>query len=397
MATHTAAVLETHGKHIDNTISDEHFGTGYEFNRYDNTHSTEQYKFNEIMDRLDVKYLRYPGGTQTENYFDPSDPDASQREAYGEPPLVGDPKKFESFTPISEFLQIAAQHNAKVLIVLPTYRFFDADENSKFKDEVDVPEYTDDSGVLRTTKSPERVIKDFVIELLQGKHHGEGENEVDVEIYGFEIGNEWFQDIFDWTASEFGAVQSQIALWVQEAIEESGYAGDPKIYVQSSGSGDRNVDENFDANGDPIYDNIEIFAQFNEDEQAAVDGIVDHFYYPTKADDTDKDGDIDALDHKHTPADRIDRIFSEMNWEDNDDLERAKYEVVTTEWNIRADVVNEITGFERQPLLVGHFAELIRNGLDFATFWTPQALGDSNGSLSEQYEDTLHRPAFCFG
>lgn len=357
MTPHIANVLDTHGVKIDNTIKNKHFGSGYEFNRYDNTHPSEQYKFTEILDRLNVTYLRYPGGTQTENYFDPANPDDPVVPKVGE---TTTDTKYNSVTPISEFIQIANDYNAKVLIVLPTWRYFD-------------------EATRKIKPAAENIIKDFVTDLLEGVYGA-------VDVYAFEIGNEWFQDIFGWTAAEFGEVQSKIALWVREAIDAANTSDDPKIYVQSSGSGDRDDDEN------GIRDNIEIFAQFSAAEQAAVDGVVDHFYYPTKPDDNDEDGDIDALDYTHTPADRINRIFDEMNWGANED----DLEIVTTEWNIRADVVNEITGFELLPLVVGHFAEMIRNGLDFATFWTTQALGDSDGSLSQKHEDTLTPTGLLF-
>ncbi|WP_083098372.1 calcium-binding protein [Pseudophaeobacter leonis] len=271
--------------------------------------------------------------------------------------------------PISDFISIANQENAQIVVVLPTWRYFDPATRDLKRDANDKPIAKD-------------AIKNFVKKLLNG-------NFGDADILAFEIGNEWY-NLDGWSPSEFGRVSSLIAKWVNEAISESATTDDPKIWVQTNSDGKQDGDNN------GIHDNIEILNEFGSIERAAVDGFIDHLYFRTDDKDHNSDGVIDALDFDPTVATtRLGRLETDVaNLNVPWDISGLDY--VTTEWNVRADRVNTITGFERLPLFVGLFADIIQSGVDFATIWTTQATGDGNGSLSEQFEDELTPTGYLF-
>lgn len=356
---HTAEILETQGSLINNTISENHFGTGYEFVHYDDN----QYQIDEIFDLVDPTILRYPGGTGTENHFDPENPNATVQ-----PGVVSGSSA--TVVPINEFLSNANQENARIIMALPTWRYFDPATGDLKRDANNKPIAKD-------------AIKNFVKDLLNGVFG-------DADILAFEIGNEWFDDAFDWSPAEFGRISSLIAKWVNEAVSESATTDDPKIWIQTNSDGAQ------DGNHNGIHDNIEILNEFGSIERAAVDGFIDHLYFRTDDKDHNGDGVIDALDFDSTVATtRLGRLETDVaNLNTPWDISGLDY--VTTEWNVRADRANSITGFERLPLFVGLFADIIQSGVDFATIWTTQATGTGNGSLSEQFDDELTPTGYLF-
>jgi len=321
--------------HFDTEVSSNHFSSGFEYHRY------ETDEIQPIVENYALSYLRYPGGTQTENYFDPSNPNDPNPTA-----LVNNAGSSTNVTTLSEFLNWADSLEISAVIVLPTWRYFDTESRS-------------------TVETAEQEIKEFVSKVLAGEYG-------DADIKAFEIGNEWFnQSMFDWTAQEFGELQSEIALWIQEAIAEFGLESEPDIWVQSRGSGTRDLDEN------GVDDNIELLAAFSDEELAVVDGITDHFYQPTRYDDV-----LDIDNANWVPSSRIDQL-ADAGWNVTG---YDAIDVVVTEWNVRADRAELITGFERLPMFLGLFSDMIAAGVDFASVWTLQALGEGDGCLTQQNE-----------
>lgn len=111
---HTAETLATQGFLTSNTISENHFSTGYEFVHQDDN----RYMIDEIFDLVDPTILRYPGGTGTENHFDPENPNATVQ-----PGMVSGSSA--TLAPIDEFVSTASQENAQITMALPTWRYFD--------------------------------------------------------------------------------------------------------------------------------------------------------------------------------------------------------------------------------------------------------------------------------
>ncbi|MEH7829192.1 calcium-binding protein [Gemmobacter denitrificans] len=270
-------------------------------------------------------------------------------------------------------------------MVIPTWRYFDTK--------------------TRSLKSDARnEITSFVKKVLESG----------ADIRAFEIGNAWHQfvklgDAFKhastatklsgWTAKEFGELQSLIALAVHRAIEDyktkNTLNSEADIWVQSGQKGEGD----FDWSG--TNDNLEIFGEFGVLEWASVDGIVDRFYQNTGDPNLGLENGNDPLDpyyfnrSKWPVLSRPDRIWDAL---DKLNLAYGNLDLVATEWNLRADrIENEegeelsgddanITGLERLPLFLHLFARMIEAGVDAGSLFSIKALGDSNGGLSRQMD-----------
>ncbi|MEO3417214.1 cellulase family glycosylhydrolase [Roseovarius sp. CAU 1744] len=315
------------GETVGSVIGAAHFGTNYLFH-HDRVGSDST--FPEIIDRVGIDLIRYPGGTVTEEYFDISNPQASvQSSSFG--------RKDKAVTPIHEFLEYAAESGSRAIIVLPTYRYFD-------------------EATRQIDPAAEAIFKDFVRAVLAGDY-GEA------QISGFEIGNEWYQDKFSWTATEFGEVQSKIGLWIDEVIRENDDWADTGVYVQS-GRGDD------DGNG--IEDDQELAAQFTAQELEAVDGLISHFYASTGS------GNPLIL------GGSVNRRLKETakHWDTSDE---TGLDLIVTEWNIGGDGPDNtsVTGLMRNVALLNVFSNMMENGVDMSAIWTAQAPGPASLSNRE--------------
>ena len=317
------------GESVGSVIGAEHFGTNYLFH-HDRVDADST--FPQIIDRIGVDLIRYPGGTITEEFFDLANPTASvQSSTFG--------REDKAVTPIEEFLQFAQQSGSQAVIVLPTYRYFD-------------------EATRQIDPAAEEIIKSFVRAVLAGDYG-------DAEIRGFEIGNEWYQDRFDWSAAEFGEVQSKIGFWINEVIQEQSDWSDVGVYIQA-GRGDD------DGNG--IDDNQELAAQFTQAEFDAVDGLISHFYAATSS------------SNPLILGGNVDRRLRDMAnyWDISED---TGLELVATEWNIGEDGPDNtsINGLMRSVALLNVFSNMVENGVDMSAIWTAQA--SSPAALSNKEGD----------
>lgn len=353
------------GSGFSTTVTEDHFGSGFE-NR---GQSTGEGPLREVIKKTDLPLVRYPGGSHTERYFDPAQYDNTLHQDIIQ--LGGKPETFE---PMTTFLNNAKTLGYSVIMVIPTWRYFDT--------------------ATRSLKSYARnEITKFVEKVLESG----------ADIRAFEIGNEWFQ--FDaqstkvwegWTAKEFGELQSLIALAVHRAIEDyktrNTLNSEADIWVQSSQDG------NVDHDRSRTDDNLEIFGEFGVLEWAAVDGIVDHFYQKMGNDQPEHANGNDPLDPWYldrdnwSPIARGDRLKADLA---KLNLEFGNRDVVATEWNLRADRTGtpdgevsgddaNITGLERLPMFLHLFARMIEAGVDAGSLFSIKALGDSNGGLSRK-------------
>ena len=284
-----------------------------------------------VADAVNATFLRYPGGTVTEEYFDLTDPDAT-RQSHILQELEGrETVRTRNVEPLDDFLEYCKQAAIKPIIVIPTYRYFDT-ETREIRPEA------------------EAEIKTFIRDVLDGAYG-------DVDIHSFEIGNEWYQSKFEWTTLEFGALQSQMALWIDEAIKETGLANEPDIYMQAA----RNAADNAD------------LASFNTGDVAdAVDGVVTHLYG------TNSQGD--PLGIGGGIENRLKDIAEQWAVEGQPELD-----LVVTEWNVGEDGIENtlINGLMRTAPLMKVFVEMIENGVDLATIWGAQTPGSAGLSTRE--------------
>ncbi|MGH1355484.1 MAG: calcium-binding protein [Thalassovita sp.] len=387
---------------VGSLITQMHFASGFEFHgpyyelgapyEFDSEGNLIEPTFRELSESLGLTYLRYPGGTQTENYFDLRDP--NNPDPVGQFNNVGDEN---TVVPLNEFIgyvnELAATRETGVVIVLPTARYFNFTNGS-------------DRGPIvsaETNDNAETIYKAFIRNFLLGDYT---DGSIP-EIVAFEIGNEWYQwadpedateDFFPWKASDFGDFAAQITLWIDEVLSDLQEVGDlteqnrPDIWIQTSGSGTSDLDDNDENDNREIFDAFEsASAEHLVDVSAAdlVDGLVDHYYQPTRQEDP-----MD-LDLSNWVSENRSEAALDAGWRAYDP------DLITTEWNVRADRITgqespNITGFERLPLLLGLFADMMATGVDFASIWTTQALGSSYGTLSQQGEFTLTPTGLLF-
>lgn len=294
--------------------------------------------------------LRYPGGTPTENAFDLANPDRPN------PTGIFDGQT-TVLTPLSRFLEHAAALDAGVAVVLPTARYFDAANVA--------------GGYL--ADGVEATIRAFVQDLLAGVYG-------DARIAALEVGNEWFQDrtLFDaqnnpdgWTPAVFAAFQNRFVEVLADAMAGIPAAQQPDIWIQSGQNGDTDLDDN------GVSDNAEILAALSGTARAAIDGVVEHVYQPTRA-----DTPLEVIAQgmvASTRAARLDTAGYPIG-------EGEGWDLVASEWNVRAARNGElegpdarITGFERLPIVAHMMADMVAAGVDVAAFYAAQSLGTTGG------------------
>lgn len=230
-------------------ITERHFGSAFENRKLSEQSIEDGSVWRQVEDRLDLKYIRFPGGAQTENFFDLENPDNEFSTGY----RTG---ATNHLTKMSDFFDFAISEGMSVSIVIPTWRYFDT--------------------ATKTIKpGTEAILKKFVTDVNNGVYG-------DVDVAAYEIGNEWFDQEkyhwteggveYKWTAAQFGELQARFVGWIDQANQASGK--DIDIWVQTNQDGDVDHDDN------GFRDNIEILQAMTTAELQAVDGVVDHFYLP---------------------------------------------------------------------------------------------------------------------
>lgn len=273
--------------------------------------------YNTIIQNISPSVVRYPGGTVCEEYFDISDPDRETATNVIDEINGSNRVREQDVIGLTEFLANSETHGLSVLIVLPTYRFFN--------------QYT-----RMVSSSAEAEIKGFIRALVNGDFG-------DADISGLEIGNEWYQHRFNWSAEEFAALQFQISVWIEEAYEELGVADPPDVFVQ----GGRTTEENT-VLSDPFGGDF-----------SSIDGVITHLYV------TNSNGNPLAIGSGI--ANRLEEISA--IWSDLD--------IVVSEWSVGEDgeLRTVINGIMRFAPLMRTFVEMLEHGVDIANIWSIQTPG----------------------
>ncbi|GFE63943.1 hypothetical protein [Litoreibacter roseus] len=327
------------------TITSEHMGSNYAF-QWERIGDKPWEKFDEVMESTGVEYVRYPGGTAAETWFDINNPNAdSYTKSNG---------STQEIMPLDGFLDYMAETGLKPIIIIPT--------NVMLGDS-----YSD--GHRTVDENWEDDLRTFIRNTLAYA----GEN----GIHAFELGNEYESYM---TSREYGRVASWMAEIVQQELdaymdrEEPGPSWEePQITVQAWGlsvGGGTSIDE-------LVFRNEVVMSEFNETEAAAVDAITSHFYY---------------LEGRHEGK------LNEQNFENIEnatayttDLMQAwvdagytDIEFVMSEWNVLHSSTTD-TGLTQIPVLLEMFTSFISQGVDQMQFWSSQyhgtSLALSNGQL----------------
>ncbi|MEY1557990.1 CFI-box-CTERM domain-containing protein [Yoonia sp. R2331] len=302
---------------VDNTIDRSHFGANFVagINSFGNDSN-----FSEIVERLGVSAIRYPGGTVTEKYFGPRgsvwedlfERDLAQTRASDGQVIEGPGKLFD----------YADDHDLGIQFVLPTS---DLVNMKNGKAEID--------GVALNK------IQVLVGDLLSGRF-GEA------NITHFEIGNEYYFHA-DLTAEEYGAVANAIIQAVDEAIQDYVTNGDvpsdwnsPKIAVQAGA-------------GWQEGDNAEIIAALSQDSLDLVDSVIVHYYSPT----------LEQTESRERHLEQIEKWESAVG--------DRKLDFFASEWNIYGGPDAD-TGMAQASALISGFETLIDAGVSTASIWGAQ-------------------------
>lgn len=359
--------FETPSEMFETRVDKHHFGVGFEARGLTLNEASSTV---EILTKIDSPLLRFPGGSQTEAFFDLANPNNPK------PKSLFTQNSATTFESLENFIKFSKKGDAQVVIVIPTYRYFDkgAEKN----------------GFLRA--GSEKDIANFIRDLLQGQY-GEA------KIAAFEIGNEWFNSrmLFDaasnpsgWTASEFGQLTDSMVRIIGSAIQSLPTTYEPDIWVQVGQTGDVDMDRS------GSRDNIEILNALSQDTLSMIDGVIDHFYQPTRS-----ETPLEVIGDGWVASSRIARLI-EDGWNLTGP---GALDIVTTEWNVRAarngnlggNEAN-ITGFERLSLFLGLFSDMVASGVDVALAYTAQGIGPDGGSgtLSRFREDKLTPTGILF-
>ncbi|MGH1412178.1 MAG: calcium-binding protein [Pelagimonas sp.] len=328
------------------SVNESHFGLNLLFHRDEvNGNQDIDTDYEIVADSVVTNVIRYPGGTITEQFFDPDNPNLSNPEMdffEGEALTSGESESI-NLTPLDDVFEYAAETGSELVIVIPTYRYFDALEPGKISD------------------ANKKLIQDFVEYVINHTLVTSGA----VKIAGFEIGNEWYDKKYEWSASQYGEFANEVVKAIQSSINEYVENGiDPKIFVQSS-----NVKPK-----DGVDLTRDIKDAFDDQGLADVDGVVTHFYT------TNSGGHNPAIFGGGNPLgsgsgiqDRLENI-SEVWGEDTP--------ILVSEWNVGANGPDNtsLPGLMRNAPFLRTFAEMIENGVDTATFWT--AISPGNGAES---------------
>jgi Ca2+-binding RTX toxin-like protein len=334
---------------LSREITSALFGTSFE-NRGQSLNPGGAY--DAALQKLSIDYLRYPGGSQTEALFDLANPDATTQQSI----FTG--SSTVNLQPLSAFFAYASTNGISPTLVIPTFRYFDKSLSG--------------SSYLSAESALE--IKEFVTQVLAGVF---GE----VKITAFEIGNEWFNErmLHDktnnpsgWTALEFGEFQGRMVEIIHDAIRESDAEDKPSIWVQSGQNGNSDID------GSGVRDNVEILQGLDGGRLELVDGVVDHFYLPTRG-----ETPLEVLANGFVASSRVARLIQD-GWDVGD---YGSLDIVASEWNVRAARNGDlggndanITGFERLSLFISNFVDLLKSGVDWAQVYTLQGISSSGGS-----------------
>jgi len=241
--------------------------------------------------------------------------------------------KLESalFAILEEFLEYSHEIGARASIVLPTFRYFDPD-----------------TRLVRPEVETE--IRAFIRDLLSGTYGPA----LDIVI---ELGNEWYQHRFDWSAEEFGITQATIASWIDDEAQQLALRENVTILAQAG----RSEEEN------------DVLSSFFEGAaQTTIDGVLTHLYG------TNGQGNPLGIGSGiNNRLDEINEIWSAVIGPD--------FELAVTEWNVGENGEDDtiINGLMRLAPLMRIYGEMLINGVDLAMIWSTQTNGPAGLSGAE--------------
>lgn len=318
-------------------VSQAHFGLNMEFG-YEAIGGQPWERFDEVFEKTQSTVIRYPGGTETELYFDINNPNSTTIATAG--------GGTRTATPQQVVLDYAADTGSSVSIVLPSARFLtESAYGTRRFDE----QYADD-------------LLSYIQKTLADAGPG--------VVSSFEIGNEYEAYM---TSEEYGALASRMSEIIDQGIAEAGIGNPPGIFVQAWGlsiHGTHSVSDLEDRNQIVID-------QFTAEQLSLIDGVASHYYFlPDR-----HSGEI--YEHRADNLAASTEPFARLHdaWSAAAGREITSY---VSEWNI-SHHASEYTGLKQTSVLLEAFSAFIRNGVDALSFWSSQyhatSFADRHGDL----------------
>ena len=323
------------------TFTGHHFGANVVSYKND---FAEGSPFVKAMGQLNPTSIRYPGGTVTEDNFDPHSKffdDVFEKDTATVAGLNGD-----EIATVKSTLSYAAQHNLSVDFVLPTEHLL--------KDGPNGTRVIDEQAVAKL------MVK--VDGLLEGRYG-------DVHIGTFEIGNEYFVGS-RLTAAEYGMVANRLTLELSDAYDRYNFDHpadsawlEPDIAVQSGA-------------GWLEGDNDTIIKSMSPAARSEIDAVIGHFY-PKQ------------LGHVENFGNFYDNLHA---WEDAPGFHDI--DISISEWNVQNSAASD-HGLYQASSFIGALHEMGEQGVDSAAVWGVQHrnmdssltflrdLPDGNGTVTD--------------
>ena len=343
--------------------------------------------YDEAAAQLGVENMRYPGGSLTEDYFDLSNPDATEA-------IDPDTGRTVELLPYTEFMNYAEENDIAVSIVLPTRNYLSDNTDGNGHRYVDIDE-------------PE--LRSFIQDTLDGEYGAP-------TIKSFEVGNEYWGS-GEMSSLEYGRVSARMAEILADEISNHPNAEvfeDLDVLVQNGQNygtaklnGEYNhlttgeqqlaaINEDYGLNlsdedyifnsGDvawPKVANAIILSEYDTDaEREAVDGLSVHIY--SKGADRPNSREYDLR--------TVDQTWME---ELGDDLS-----ISVTEWNLKASRTGwdpeEEYGLKQAHEMLNMTEDFVAHGVDAGYVWAVQQNNLTNLSGNEGDEFTPRVPGEMF-
>jgi Ca2+-binding RTX toxin-like protein len=326
-------------------ITDAHFGLNF-VSDYEKIGTKGWEQFDNIVSRIDINTLRYPGGTTAEKLFDYRNPNKTS--------VINDAGESLKIESLDEYIDFCNREGINPTIILPTNALL----TSNFIDShraFDIAQAEDLVTFLEQTLS-----------------------KVDPSLkVSFELGNEYESYM---TSTEYGRVSSALTQLIGEAhsnlLNSSGDSPttpEPDIFVQVWG---------YSVGGGTSYTelaarNQQVLQQFDVGTLADVDGLVSHFYF--------SEGRNQGTDQAQTFHEISNQVAAIANIHRTWELASGR-ELITriSEWNVlfRSEIN---LGLQQINPMMEMFTSFLRNGFDALDFWSAQyhatSLADSSGRL----------------
>jgi Ca2+-binding RTX toxin-like protein len=320
--------LETTGS----VVGKSHFGLNFVAD-YERIGTKGWEKFDDLVDKIGITNVRYPGGIAAETVFDYNNPNATE--------YMGKNGEVVKIASLSSYLDYCNQAGINPTIIIPTSRLLTEAEISSQR-------------TFDTNQASD--LMNFIEHTLA---------QVDPSLtVSFELGNEYESYM---SSTEYGRVANALTGIIGEAydrlVEAAGNSEvvpEPNIFVQAwaySVGGGMTVDELEGRN-------LQVLEQFDSDLLADIDGIVSHYYF--------SEGRNAGTDQAQTflkISDQVSQIASLHSvWENacgRDLISRV------SEWNVLFRSTTELGLLQVNPVLE-MFTEFLRNDFDALDFWSAQ-------------------------